>query len=290
MKFGIGQAVTRREDDRLLTGAGKYADDLRFTNESHLVLLRSPHAHARILSIDTAAAQAAPDVLAIFTGAQLVADGVKAMRDAVSIPVTVKHRIGVDQDESYGFVRDFVGTVAQAGCEVFTVHARNAWLKGLSPKENREIPPLRHEMVHRLKTDFPSLTICINGGVTTPAQIALQLDHIDGVMVGREAYHNPWIMAGWDETFFGAAPVIRDRSDVERHMIDYMSRCTAAGEPWSRVSRHMLGLWNGTAGARRWRQVWSDHRLKNAPPHEVARLATEARLHGAMAKEPVGLD
>ncbi len=128
---------------------------------------------------------------------QTVADGVKAMRDAVSIPVTVKHRIGVDQDESYDFVRDFVGTVAQAGCEVFTVHARNAWLKGLSPKENREIPPLRYEMVHRLKTDFPSLTICINGGVATQAQIALQLDHIDGVMVGREAYRNPWIMAGW---------------------------------------------------------------------------------------------
>lgn len=209
---------------------------------------------------------------------QTVADGVKAMRDAVSIPVTVKHRIGVDQEESYDFVRDFVGTVAQAGCEVFTVHARNAWLKGLSPKENREVPPLRYETVHRLKLDFPTLTICINGGVTNEGQIAEQLVHIDGVMVGREAYHNPWIMAEWDERFFGDEPLLRDRADVERHMVDYMAACMKKGEPWSRVSRHMLGLWNGSPGARRWRQVWSDHRLKMTQPHEVARLATEARL------------
>jgi tRNA-dihydrouridine synthase A len=158
------------------------------------------------------------------------------------------------------------------------VHARNAWLKGLSPKENREVPPLRYETVHRLKLDFPQLTICINGGVTSESQIASQLDHIDGVMVGRESYHNPWIMADWDHRFFGDEPVHRDRADVERHMVDYMARCAVKGEPWSRISRHMLGLWNGTAGARRWRQVWSDHRLKAAPPHEVARLAESARL------------
>jgi tRNA-dihydrouridine synthase A len=214
-----------------------------------------------------------------------VADGVKAMRDAVSIPVTVKHRIGVDKTESYEFVRDFVGTVAEAGCEVFMVHARNAWLKGLSPKENREVPPLRYETVYRLKRDFPDLTICLNGGVTDEAQIAGHLAIIDGVMVGREAYHNPWSMAGWDERFFGAPPVHRDRAEVEQRMVDYMERCVAAGEPWSRVSRHMLGLWNGVAGARRWRQVWSDHRLKNAPPREVARQADEARRHAVAAPE-----
>ncbi|RQP22162.1 tRNA dihydrouridine(20/20a) synthase DusA [Piscinibacter terrae] len=207
-----------------------------------------------------------------------VADGVKAMRDAVSIPVTVKHRIGVDKTESYEFVRDFVGTVADAGCEVFTVHARNAWLKGLSPKENREIPPLRYEIVHRLKRDFPALTICINGGVTTEEQIADQLGHIDGVMVGREAYHNPWIMAGWDQRFFGDAPVHRERCEVEAQMVAYMARCVAQGTPWSHVARHMLGLWNGMPGGRRWRQVWSDHRLKTLPPQEVADLATAARL------------
>ena len=214
-----------------------------------------------------------------------VADGVKAMRDAVSIPVTVKHRIGVDKTESYEFVRDFVGTVAEAGCEVFMVHARNAWLKGLSPKENREVPPLRYETVYRLKRDFPALTICLNGGVTDEAQIAGHLEHIDGVMVGREAYHNPWSMAGWDERFFGAPPVHRDRLDVEQHMVAHMERCAAAGEPWSRVSRHMLGLWNGVAGARRWRQVWSDHRLKNLPPREVAQRAEAARRHAAPIPE-----
>ena len=133
---------------------------------------------------------------------QLVADGVRAMRDAVGIPVTVKHRIGIDRGESYDFMRDFVGTVAQAGCEVFIVHARNAWLKGVSPKENRELPPLRHDMVLRLKRDFPALTFAVNGGVTTPAQIATHLQSVDGVMIGREAYHHPWSLASWDALFF----------------------------------------------------------------------------------------
>ena len=220
----------------------------------------------------------------LMTEPQLVADGVKAMRDAVDLPVTVKHRIGIDQDESYGFVRDFVGSVAAAGCEVFTVHARNAWLKGLSPKENREVPPLRYELVHRLKRDFPELTICLNGGVVSEAQIADELNRLDGVMVGREAYHNPWPLTGWDARFFGDPPVHKDRAEVEATMVSYMERCVAAGDPWSHVSRHMLGLWNGLPGARRWRQVWSDHRLKTSAPREVARLATEARLHGALAR------
>jgi tRNA-dihydrouridine synthase A len=204
---------------------------------------------------------------------QLVADGVKAMRDAVSIPVTVKHRIGIDHTESYAFVRDFVGTVAAAGCEVFIVHARNAWLKGLSPKENREVPPLRYEMVYQLKRDFPDLTIVLNGGVTTNDHIAEHLAHIDGVMLGREAYHNPWRMADWDERFFGGEPSALDRAGAEALMVDYMERQVAGGEPWSHVSRHMLGLWNGTPGARKWRQVWSDHKLKGVSPREVSRLA-----------------
>ena len=209
----------------------------------------------------------------------LVADGVKAMRDAVSLPVTVKHRIGIDKVESYDFVRDFVGTVAAAGCEVFIVHARNAWLKGLSPKENRELPPLRYELVHRLKREFPGLTIVLNGGVKTEAEIALQLDHVDGVMLGREPYHHPWTMADWDARFFGAAPLARDRDAIEAQMVEYMRRVVHGGEPWSHVSRHMLGLRNGLAGARRWRQVWSDHRLKGEDPGEVSRAA----LQGAEA-------
>ena len=209
---------------------------------------------------------------------QLVADCVKAMVDVVDLPVTVKHRIGIDRTESYDFVRDFVGTVAQAGCRVFIVHARNAWLKGLSPKENREIPPLRYELAYRLKHDFPDLTICINGGITGSEQIAEHLRHVDGVMVGRAAYHNPWLMADWDQTFFGVAPTERSREAIEAQMCDYMVREAAEhGTPWSTIARHMLGLRHGLPGARRWRQVWSDHRLHGLPAHDVMALA-----HGAV--------
>jgi tRNA-dihydrouridine synthase A len=212
---------------------------------------------------------------------QLVADCVAAMREAVDLPVTVKHRIGVDRTESYDFVRDFVGTVAQrGGCEVFIVHARNAWLQGLSPKENREIPPLRYEVVARLKADFPALTFAVNGGITTAQHIAHHLDAVDGVMVGREAYHNPWSMAGWDVCFLGAdAAPAAYRDAVEEAMVGYMAtQAERAGTPWPRIARHMLGLWNGTPGARRWRQVWSDHRLRESNPAEVARQARAARL------------
>ncbi|HEX7438176.1 MAG TPA: tRNA dihydrouridine(20/20a) synthase DusA [Caldimonas sp.] len=207
---------------------------------------------------------------------QLVADCVEAMRTAVSVPVTGKHRIGIDRHESYDFVRDFVGTVAEGGCAVFIVHARNAWLKGISPKENRELPPLRHEMVARLKSDFPTLTIVLNGGVTTPEAIAAHLGVVDGVMVGREAYHHPWALTQWDERFFGAAPRLLDRDEIESEMVDYMERVAAAGEPWTHVSRHILGLRNGEAAARKWRQVWSDHRLKFESPRSVSRLARAA--------------
>lgn len=206
--------------------------------------------------------------------APLVADGVKAMRDVVDIPVTVKHRIGIDRIESYDFVRDFVGTVAEAGCEVFIVHARNAWLQGLSPKENRDIPPLRYEFVYRLKRDFPALTIALNGGVGSDEQIAEHLRHVDGVMVGRQAYHEPWSMADWDARFFGDAPATpHERAAIEALMVEYMARQAPKGVAWAHVARHMLGLWNGMPGARRWRQAWSDHRLKGQPPHEVWRQA-----------------
>ncbi|MFN7122508.1 MAG: tRNA dihydrouridine(20/20a) synthase DusA [Hydrogenophaga sp.] len=208
---------------------------------------------------------------------QTVADGVKAMVDAVSIPVTVKHRIGIDRVESYEFVRDFVGTVSEAGSQVFMVHARNAWLDGLSPKENREVPPLRYELAYRLKRDFPHLTIGINGGITTNAQIAEHLQQVDGVMVGREAYHNPWLLTSWDETFFGAAPSTITREAVEEQMVSYMERAFAEdGCPWYAIARHMLGLRHGLRGARRWRQIWSDHRLKPLPPREVWAMAQES--------------
>ena len=210
----------------------------------------------------------------LMTEPHLVADCVKAMVDVVDVPVTVKHRIGIDKTESYDFVRDFVGTVAQAGCKTFIVHARNAWLKGLSPKENRDIPPLRYELVYRLKRDFPELTIAINGGITTSEQVQQHLEQLDGAMIGREAYHNPWWLADWDAMFFGAQPRDITRDSVELAMIDYMQcEATENGTPWYSIARHMLGLRHGLPGARRWRQTWSDHRLKSLSASEVGRLA-----------------
>jgi tRNA-dihydrouridine synthase A len=207
---------------------------------------------------------------------QLVADCVKAMVDVVDVPVTVKHRIGIDRTESYDFVRDFIGTVSLAGCRVFIVHARNAWLKGLSPKENREVPPLRYALVHQLKKDFPHLTIAINGGITTNAQIAEQLQVVDGVMVGREAYHNPWLLSEWDALFHGAVSPALSREAVEAQMVEYMAREQREhGTPWSHIARHMLGLRHGMPGARHWRQVWSNHRLKGEAPYAVAAMASQ---------------
>jgi len=220
----------------------------------------------------------------------LVADCVAAMRDGCTLPVTVKHRIGVDRQDSYGFVRDFVGTVAQrGGCEVFIVHARSAWLQGVSPKQNRELPPLRYDFVRQLKADFPQLTFSLNGGVKTDGDVAEHLagEHAaDGVMLGRHAYHEPWAMAEWDTRFLGApAPAAVSRDCVEEGMVAYMARLWAAGQPWSLAARHMLGLWNGTPGARRWRQVWSDHRLKQQAPAAVQALARAARLAGSHASD-----
>jgi tRNA-dihydrouridine synthase A len=213
---------------------------------------------------------------------RLVADCVKAMVDTVSVPVTVKHRIGIDKEERYGFVRDFVGAVSEAGCRTFIVHARNAWLKGLSPKENREVPPLRYELVHQLKKDFPELTLCVNGGITTNEEVSSQLLEVDGVMIGREAYHNPWWLTTWDAAFFGAPAQAMSREQIEVQMCDYMLREAAEhGTAFSAVSRHMLGLRHGLPGARRWRQVWSDHKLKTVDPHQVMALAHEDFLKAA---------
>jgi tRNA-dihydrouridine synthase A len=201
---------------------------------------------------------------------RLVADGVKAMRDAVDLPVTVKHRIGIDQVEDYGFVRDFVGTVAEAGCEVFIVHARNAWLKGLSPKENRDIPPLRPELVYRLKQEFAHLTFVLNGGVRSDDEIDGHLAHVDGVMVGRQAYHDPWMMAAWDARFFAEDGPADSRESVETQWFEYLDRVHLAGRAWPTAMRHALGLRNGLRGARLWRQFWSDHRHRSRRPSELA--------------------
>jgi len=180
----------------------------------------------------------------------LVSECVARIRDAVGLPVTVKHRIGIDRVEDYSFVRDFVGAVSAAGCRTFIVHARNAMLKGLSPKENREVPPLKYDYVYRLKRDFPRLEIVINGGITSLSEIELHLKSVDGVMVGRAAYGNPWLLADPGKT----------RAEVARAMYAY-----AKGVPLLRhVTRHMLGLYHGMPRARTWRQMLSDsERLKS---------------------------
>jgi tRNA-dihydrouridine synthase A len=183
----------------------------------------------------------------------LVSSCVREIASAVSIPVTVKHRIGIDKVEDYAFVRDFVGTVAQAGCRTFIVHARNAVLKGLSPKENREIPPLKYDYVYRLKRDFPQLEIVINGGITSLSQIELHLKSVDGVMIGRAAYSNPWFLADPGKT----------RAEVVHAMYEYAKGVDSLRQ----VTRHVLGLYHGMPRARLWRQMLSDAaRLRGNDP------------------------
>lgn len=192
---------------------------------------------------------------------QLVADCVKAMRDAASVPVTVKHRIGIDQEERYDFVRDFVGQVADAGCGTFIVHARNAILKGLSPKENREIPPLKYDYAYRLKHDFPQLEIIVNGGITSHAAAQAHLKHVDGVMVGRDAYHNPYVLAEVDALYYGSNDAIPSREEAIRALRPFVEAELAAGTPLRFIARHILGLFQGQRGARTWRRMLSDAKL-----------------------------
>jgi tRNA-dihydrouridine synthase A len=175
---------------------------------------------------------------------ELVSSCVKAIRAEVRVPVTVKHRIGINDVESYEFVRDFVGTVSLAGCRTFIVHARNAVLKGLSPKENREIPPLKYDYVYRLKSEFPALEFVINGGITSWAEITTHLAYVDGAMLGRAAYHNPWLLADAGRT----------RAEVVRAMYEYAKGV----ESLRHVTRHMLGLYHGHRKARLWRRLLSD--------------------------------
>ncbi len=187
----------------------------------------------------------------------LVADCVRAMRDAVGIEVTVKHRIGINGRDSYAELCDFVGQVRDAGCRSFTVHARIAILEGLSPKENREVPPLRHEVVAALKRDFPDLEIVLNGGIKTLDDCEAHLRQFDGVMLGREAYHNPYLLAQVDARLFGCSEPVISRADALRRMQPYIERHLANGGAMHHVTRHVLGLGQGFPGARRFRQLLS---------------------------------
>ncbi len=214
---------------------------------------------------------------------EVVADAVKAMRDAVDIEVTVKHRIGVDEQDSYEALRDFVGRVSEAGCASFIVHARKAWLQGLSPKENREIPPLSYETVHRLKRDFPHLTFVINGGITSLGQAEEQLAFVDGVMIGREAYQNPWILAEADRRIFGDPSPAPDRHQVIERLLPYAERMLSRGVPLNRVTRHILGLFHGCPGARRFRRVLSEGaHLPAADSRLIVQAAAEVKTPAAV--------
>ncbi len=199
----------------------------------------------------------------------LVADCVAAMRDAVALPVTVKHRIGLDGEQDYGFVRDFVGTVAAAGCDVFIVHARNAVLKGLSPKENREVPPLNYDFAHQLKRDFPALTIVVNGGIARWDALAEQLASVDGVMLGRVAYHDPYFLVEADRRLYGDALPTRSRADVLHALVPYAAAQLARGVPLRAIARHVLGLYHGRPGGRRFRRILSDAAKLNAARPEL---------------------
>ncbi|OHC19135.1 MAG: tRNA dihydrouridine(20/20a) synthase DusA [Pseudomonadales bacterium RIFCSPHIGHO2_02_FULL_60_43] len=188
---------------------------------------------------------------------QLVADCVKAMRDAVDIPVTVKHRIGINGRDSYAELCDFVGTVRDAGCRSFTVHARIAILEGLSPKENREVPPLRYDVAAQLKQDFPELEIILNGGIKTLEDCQQHLQTFDGVMLGREAYHNPYLLAQVDQQLFGSTSAVLSRFEAMQSMRGYIAAHLAEGGSMHHITRHMLGLGQGFNGARRFRQLLS---------------------------------
>jgi tRNA-dihydrouridine synthase A len=186
----------------------------------------------------------------------LVGDCVKAMRDAVDIPVTVKCRIGVDDQDDYADLQHFTETMLAAGVEVLVVHARKAWLKGLSPKENREIPPLDYQRVYRLKREFPQLIVVINGGISTVEGVQAQLDHVDGVMLGRAAYHDPYLLAQVEAALYGEP--LPQRADVLQRMRPYIEAELARGTALKHISRHLLGLYQGEPGARGFRRTLSE--------------------------------
>lgn len=189
---------------------------------------------------------------------QLVADCVRSMKSEVVIPVTIKTRIGIDDFDDYDFLRRFVDANIAAGCETFVVHARKAILQGLSPKENRTVPPLDYERVYRLKRELPQLTIVLNGGITTIEECREHLEHVDGVMIGRQAYHHPWFLTEL-ENEFGVGQLAPGRLDIVRQMIPYIERELAAGTFLKHITRHMLGLFAGQPGARAWRRYLSEN-------------------------------
>jgi tRNA-dihydrouridine synthase A len=216
----------------------------------------------------------------------LVADCVAAMRAAVALPITVKTRIGIDDRDSYAELVEFVGRVAEGGCQIFIVHARKAWLTGLSPRENREIPPLRYDIVHRLKRDFPDLIIVLNGGLTRLDQIAEQLRHVDGVMIGRAAYENPYLLAEVDQRFWGSTRRAPSRHEIIRDLLPYVELQLWRGTPLHCMTRHLYGLFQGVPGARAWRRYLSEN--AHGPGAGAAVLEAALRLVPEPVAAPAG--
>lgn len=210
----------------------------------------------------------------LMTAPAIVAAAVAAMRSAIDIPVTVKTRIGVDQHDSYEFLKCFVETVAAAGCEVFIIHARKAWLQGLSPKENREIPPLQYERAYRLKEDFPGLKIILNGGINSSSDMLGPLARVDGIMVGRCAYQNPYALSDVQQLLFSGGPLPAREEVVYRYM-QYIEQQLEQGVYLKHMTRHMLGLYQGLPGARAWRRHLSQHSCIPGAGIEVVRAALE---------------
>jgi tRNA-dihydrouridine synthase A len=278
----------------ILHGSGDYLD---FNHEEHPVVLQlGGSAPSEMAHCARLAQQRGYDAVNINVGCpsdrvqngmfgaclmaqpQRVADCVKAMQDAVSIPVTVKTRIGIDDSDDYQFLQDFVVAVANAGCQQLIVHARKAWLKGLSPKENREVPPLNYERVYQLKREFPQLNISINGGVKTLVQAGELLQHLDGVMIGREAYSNPMLLAQVDALIYGRTEPALTAEQVVLTMLPYIERQMCAGARFWHIVRHMLGLFQGRPGARQYRRLLSEQgHLSTATPELLLEALAKIR-------------
>lgn len=291
--------LTRRAllyTEMVTTGALLYGDRARFLNynaEEHPVALQlggsDPEALARCAALaqqwrydevnlncgcPSDRVQSGKFGACLMSEPALVARCVASMRDACDIPVTVKHRIGIDDMEHYEQLCSFVEPVAAAGCEVFIVHARKAWLQGLSPKENREIPPLNYPWVHQLKQDYPQLTIVLNGGLQTLDQCSAHLQHVDGVMVGREAYQNPWLLCDVDTQLFGErSPVAASRSEVIHALLPYIREQMDQGANLNHITRHILGLFQGVPGARKFRRHLSENAYRKGAQVDILEQA-----------------
>ena len=270
--------------EMVTTGALIYGDaerHLKFSNEEHPVVLQLGGSDPQQLAVCAAMAESRGyDEVNLNVGCpsdrvqsgrfgaclmadpSLVAECVKAMQNSVSVPVTVKCRIGIDNNDSDSFLQSFIEQVARAGCETFIIHARIAILQGLSPKENREIPPLNYERVYRIKDVNPDLKIVLNGGITSLEQAKALLEHVDGIMIGREVYHNPWLISDVDTNFYGCDRQVSTRHNVLRAYLPYVKGQLIEGTPLQHMTRHILGIFHGQPGGKAFRRHLSGNAFR----------------------------